>query len=161
MPPMNAPLDPTDPLPQILKEEAADLPLKAAVEAGKTRAQLVKRRRRVAFVVMAMLCGMCAWPFVPQGPMRQETAAIPGPSAAPEPSVQPLPHVAGPSTPPSPLRQEAAIVRTEEQARIEPLPLPDGLTGEQESVVKAARGLPLLLVRDTTGRVVRIHAIER
>ena len=62
---------------------------------------------------------------------------------------------------PFPQLGKFVIVRTEEQARNEPLPLPDGLTEDQANVVKAARGLPLLLVRDSFGKVERIHVIAR
>ncbi len=64
-----------------------------------------------------------------------------------------------PSGPPS---QNVVILQAVEPLNGDELtPLPEGLTEEQESVVKAASGLPLLLVRDTAGNVVRIHAIER
>jgi hypothetical protein len=53
------------------------------------------------------------------------------------------------------------IMRTEEQARHEPLPLPDGLSSDQAKVVLAAQGLQLVLVRNSAGKVVRIHFIER
>ena len=61
---------------------------------------------------------------------------------------------------PAPLEPPNYVkVQTEDQARNNPLP--PGLSAEQENLLKAARGLPLLLVRDSTGKVTRIHVIER
>jgi hypothetical protein len=39
--------------------------------------------------------------------------------------------------------------------------LPTGLDKEQQELVKAAGSLPLLLVREGSGKVTRIHVIER
>jgi hypothetical protein len=52
-------------------------------------------------------------------------------------------------------------MQTEDEAMNNPLPLPEGLDEEQQELFKAARGLPLLLVRDSAGKVLRIHVIER
>ena len=167
---MKTPFDSTDPLLQILAEEAADLPLKAANEARKSRSLEAKRRRQIAIAVSVLFCAMCVWQFFPQGQVGKDPVAIQTPADAPiavpepaslEPSLQPMPHVPEPSDPPSPQSHEVAIARTQEQAMNEPLLLPEGLTEEQASVVMAARDLPLLLVRDTTGKVARIHVIER
>lgn len=162
---MKTPFNPTDPLLQILAEDAADLPLNAADEARKTRSLRLKRHRQIALTFTVIFCSTCAWQFFPRGKLGQEYVALPAPSDAPitnsEKSVQPLPHFPEPLEPLSPQPRQVAIVRTEEQAMNEPLPLPEGLTKEQEGVVKAARGLPLLLVRDTTGKIARIHVIER
>lgn len=59
------------------------------------------------------------------------------------------------------LPREFVKVQTEEEAMGNPLPLPEGLDQEQQELFKAARGLPLLLVRDRAGKVLRIHVIER
>jgi hypothetical protein len=156
---MKTPFDPIDPLLQILAEDAADLPLKAAGEARQARAHHAKRRRQMAITATMLLCSACIWQFFQRGQIGSESVAIPSradaPIAFPDP---PAPHF---PEPPEPKPREVAIARTETQAMNEPLPLPEGLTEEQASVVKAARGLPLLLVRDTAGRVARIHVIER
>lgn len=39
--------------------------------------------------------------------------------------------------------------------------LPTGLNDEQEAFVKAAKDMPLLLVRNSSGQVTRIHLFER
>jgi hypothetical protein len=139
---MKTPSEPNDPLLQSIAEEAADMPLKAAVEARKTRIRRTQQRRQIAITAVALFCGVCAWQmFPPAERARDLTANV--------------------SISPTPLEQGILLVRTEEQARNEPLPLPAGLSKDQENLVKAAQGLPLLLVRDSTGRVARIHVFER
>lgn len=69
--------------------------------------------------------------------------------------------VPGQTSPPSLQRSKYVTIRTMEQARKESLPMPDGITQDQAKVLIAARGLPLLLVRDRAGKVARIHVIER
>ena len=147
---MRPPFDPTDPLLRSLAEEAVDLPLRAAVEARRTRELGRRRRRQIALTSTALFCGMCAWQVIQPMNTRRESIGMQEPSDAPLKT-----------THPSTETDNHLIVRTEEQARNEPLPLPEGLTREQENVVKAARGLPLVLVRDNTGKVSRIHVIER
>ncbi len=39
--------------------------------------------------------------------------------------------------------------------------IPHGATEEQKDLLQAARGLPLLLVMDRSGKLTRIHVIER
>lgn len=147
---MRTPFDPTDPLLQSLTEEAADLPRKAAGEARRTRELGRRRRRQIVMTATALFCGMCAWQVIQ--PMNTGRESI---------GMQELPDAPLKTAHPSREPDNHLIVRTEEQARNEPLPLPEGLTREQENVVKAARGLPLVLVRDNTGKVSRIHVIER
>ena len=140
---MKTPADPNDPLMRSLAEEAADLPLMAASEARRTRALRMKQRRQVTLSMTVLMCGLCAWQiYAPRDKGRGLIAT----HTSPEAPMNVAKHL---------------IVRTEEQARNEPLPLPDGLTANQAKVVLAAQGLPLLLIRDHTGRVARIHFIER
>ncbi len=197
---MNPPSDPNEPLLQSLAEEAADLPLRAASEARKTRARRTQRRRQLALTVTVLFCGVCAWQVVTSPDARRAMiAAQPSPSdhssplspsenpdepsaksdpndapnPAPMPRPAPAPRLAADpkqSSPaptasfPTPAASEPhdyVKMQTEKQAMNDPLPLPDGLTKEQENLVKAARGLPLLFVRDSAGKVMRIHVIER
>jgi len=140
---MKTPAAPNDPLLRSLAEEAADLPLKAAGEARRTRALRVKRHRQATLALTVLFCAVCAWqPYAPRDRGRELVA------------VQNSPHASMNLT-------KHVIVRTEEQARNAPLPLPDGLNANQAKVVLAAQGLPLLLVRDSSGKVARIHVIER
>jgi hypothetical protein len=140
---MKTPADPNDPLLRSLVEEAADLPMKAAGEARRTRALRMNQRRHVALAITVLFWGVCVWQIDATREVDRDFIDIQKSTDAPTNFAK---HV---------------IVRTEEQARNEPLPLPDGLTEDQAKVVLAARGLPLLLVRDETGRVTRIHTIER
>ena len=140
---MKTPFDPTDPLLRSFADEAADLPLMAAGEARRTRALRAKHRRQVTFAITVLLCGVFALQIHVPRDRGQELVAT-----------QKLPD--GPTT-----IAHTMIVRTEEQARNEPLPLPDGLTEDQAKVVLATQGFPLLLVRDNAGKVARIHFIER
>ena len=151
---MKTPADPNDPLLRSLAEEAADLPLKAADEARRTRALRLQQRRQVALAITALFCGVCSWQIYAPRERSQELAATQKSPDAPM-------NIDRQAAPPSPQLGKFVIVRTEEQARNEPLPLPDGLTEDQANVVKAARGLPLLLVRDSFGKVERIHVIAR
>ena len=207
---MKTPPDPNDPLLQSLAEEAADLPLRAASEARKTRARAMQQRRQFALTLTVLFCGVCAWQaFTPNDSRRENVAVQSSPSNPSSPS-SPLSPPENPDAPlskpdpndapklaldhkpsapmPSPTHaswlepdlkrlapapnhnfskaatpapSEYVKVQTEEQARNSPLPLPDGLSREQQRVVEAARGLPLLLVRDSAGKVTRIHVIER
>ena len=151
---MKTPADPNDPLLRSLADEAADLPLKAAGEARRTRALRMNQRRQVALAITVLFCGVCSWQIYAPRDRSQEPVAIQKSPDAPM-------NTDRQTAPPSPQLGKFVIVRTEEQARNEPLPLPDGLTANQAKVVLAAQGLPLLLVRDSSGKVARIHVIER
>jgi hypothetical protein len=90
-------------------------------------------------------------------PDLMPSAPAPKPTNDPKsraPAPNPSPFEPSPLEPPNYVK-----VQTEEQA--ENNPLPPGLSAEQENLLKAARGFPLLLVRDSTGKVTRIHVIER
>lgn len=143
---MKTPFNYDEPLLRSLTEEAADLPLKAAAEARRTRAARIRQRHQIAFAIVVLFCGLCAWRIqAPRDTGREFLTIQDPPDAVPsysQPNLQ-------------------VIVRTEEQARNEPLPWTEGLTADQASVVNVAHGLPLLLIRDRSGRVARIHAIER
>lgn len=151
---MKTPSEPTDPLLRSLSQDAAGLPDRAALEARKTRSVRIKQRRRLSLGVTAVMAGAFAWLILPSGEIGGGQVVIQDPPDAP--LVLATPHSSA-----SPLAGERLIVRTEEQARRDPLPMPVGLTRDQEDVVKAARGLPLLLVRDPSGKVVRVHVLER
>jgi hypothetical protein len=147
---MKTPPDSNEPLLQSLADEVSDLPLLAAQEARKTRALRMKQRRQVSLAITVLLFGMCLWQVFPGKNVAPDSIAMPSPAVSTQQtttmSLQPSMRV---------------IVRTEEQARNEPLPLPDGLTKDQENVVIAAQGLPLLLIRNSSGIVTRIHVVER
>lgn len=151
---MKTPMDPTDPLLQSLAEETANLPLMAAVEARKHRALRARRRQQTAITLAVLLSGACGWQIFSWKEANRGSLANRLPPIAP---------VAGPtqSTPPAPHPREYFIARTEQQAKNDPLPIPAGLSKEQRAVVESARGLPLLLVYDDSGKVARINLFER
>jgi hypothetical protein len=154
---MNSSPDFSDPLLRSLADEVSDLPVRAAQEARRRSAQRIERRRQ-ATIALALLVafGLAAKAFWPASPSPR--VAAPSPIAivsAPSISSVPAPAV----TPPAP--SEYVKVQTEEEAIENPPPVPAGLSKEQQEVVEAARGLPLLLVKDASGKVTRIHVIER
>lgn len=112
-----------------------------------------------------------SWSESPDEPTARPTPELPSqlaPDPTPSaPAPKPTHDTKNRASAPNPSSFEPAAlepsnyvkVQTEEQA--ENNPLPPGLSAEQENLLKAARGLPLLLVRDSTGKVTRIHVIER
>lgn len=144
---MKTPSDSNEPLLQSLADEVSDLPLLAAQEARKSHAMCMKQRRQVSLAIGVLFFGMCLSLILRERNVGADFAANHPPTDFP--------------SPPSLQRSKYVTVRTMEQARKEPLPLPDGITRDQAKVLIAARGLPLLLVRDRAGKVARIHIIER
>ena len=95
----------------------------------------------------------------PALPPRPNT---PHPAPAASPAPRPLtPFETSAPDPSDTLPGEFVKMQNAEEAMRHPLPLPEGLDREQQELFKAARGLPLLLVRDNAGKVLRIHVIER
>ncbi len=142
---------PPEPLLQSLADEATHLPLRAAIEARQRSAHRVQIRQRFALAGTIALLGLLAWALFPSRQVSPSLVAI---------------HPATPKStpdlaPPAPEPRDDVKVQIDEDAALEPLPLPTGLDREQQELVKAAGDLPLLLVRDSTGKVTRIHVIER
>ena len=186
---MNTPHDPHDPLLQSLADEAADLPTRAAYEARQRNTHRSQQRYRAASAVTILFVCVCSWSLLtsrdPHPAFVAVQSATPEPDpekptepTAPEapdlPVLSPSPTLASsrprpsdprahsvPTDPSAPMPREFVKVQTEEETMRNPLPLPDGLDKEQQELFKAARGLPLLLVRDSSGKVTRIHVIER
>jgi len=159
---MNTPNEPNDPLLQSLADEASDLPLRAAHEARSRNMHYLRQRGLAASAVTILFAGLCAWSFITMPEPRSSSVTVQPavPHESPKESPAPFPPSAiaknDPSVQPS---REIAKVQTEDDAMNDPLP--DGLDHEQQELFKAARGLPLLLVRDSSGKVARIHVIER
>ncbi len=159
---MNTPRKPNDPLLQSLADEASDLPLRAAREARSRNMQHLRQRYAAASAVTILFAGLCAWSLITEPEPRFPSVAV-QPAAVQEnptesPTLSPSPVIA--KNDPSVLRPlEFVKVQAVEEPAIDPLP--DGLDREQQELFKAARGLPLLLVRDSFGKVERIHVIAR
>lgn len=153
---MNAPHDPTDPLLQSLAEEAADLPIQAAAAARQRSAQRQQTRRVLVQATAVTLLGVITWHLIPRQDVPPVTVAThhdPG-KVSPAPgkrnhSPEPDAPIAAPTALPAPFAMEDSP------------PLPSGLTEEQAEFVKSVPDVPLLFVRDESGRVTRIHVVQR
>ncbi len=157
---MNTPRKPNDPLLQSLADEAADLPLRAAIEARQRIARRTQNRQRLALALTVSFLGVVAWVLLPSREVRHSPVALH--PVTPERSTNLAPSAPEPTpTPPAPEPREYVKAQIGEEALRASLPLPTGLDEEQQELVKAAGDLPLLLVRDGTGKVTRIHVIER
>ena len=159
---MNTPHEPNDPLLQSLADEASDLPLRAAQEARARNMHHLRQRGLAASAVTILCVGLCAWSLVTMPEPRSSSVAM-QPAAPHEDPEEPDAPVRTPAIalihPVALPRDELVKVQTGDEATNDPLP--DGLDREQQELFKAARGLPLLLVRDSSGKVARIHVIER
>lgn len=147
---MNAPHEPSDPLLQMLAEEASDLPARAAMAARQRKARRQRNHQVLAVAACICLCGVGAWMLIPSRDQHNQTVTA-NPAAPPDPT---------PATDPPGLRETVSIHLQEPDESLSQ-PLPSGLNQEQVAFVEAARDLPMLLVRDTSGKVTRIHLLER
>ena len=155
---MNAPHDPSDPLLQSLAEEAADLPARAAAVARQRSIQRRQTRQRFAFAAVISLLGVATSVLVPRRDVQPTTVAahhVPSGNSPDLATFEPSP------APDAPIATGIVKVQTDEKAVGATSSLPSGLDEEQTEFVKAVRDLPLLLVRDGTGKVTRIHVVER
>lgn len=159
---MNAPHDPSDPLFESLAEEAADLPARAARAARQRKAQRRQNRQRLTQVAFVALVAVSTWQLMPENNVQPTTAATdhvvtedePMPTLikhAPEPDDAPLAPFPTKRANPGPRIVNVAAT----------LPLPSGLNEEQAEFVKSLPDAPLLFIRDDSGKVTRIHLVER
>jgi len=146
---MNPPPDSPYSFLKCLSDEASELPGLAACEARRFSARRAQRRRRLTRgLAVAILC-MCCW----QG-LRLLRPAWNKAGAPPILAYQP-------SAPKAASAAEFVIVQTMQEAMSQPLPTPPGASPEQKDLFEAARGLPLVLVMDDSGKLARIHVVER
>ena len=146
---MNPSPDIPDPWLKSLTDEAADLPGLAASEARRFRARRLHHRRQWALVFGIVIIGAGFWQsFRLVHPVRKQ-------AGSPPILVQQMP--ASKEAHPA----EFVKVQTMEEAMSEPFPIPPGASQQQKELLEAARGLPLLLVMDDSGKLARIHVIER
>ncbi|RBP45418.1 hypothetical protein DES53_103417 [Roseimicrobium gellanilyticum] len=141
---MTPPRKSSDPLLQSLAAEAIDLPARAALVARQRALQRRLQQRGLVAAAAVVLLGVSVWWLRPG-------------------DVSKAPVIASNTTPlPTPVVRALVQVQTEEEARLHPPPMPEGLDREQQALIAAAPDLPLLIVRDNGGgRVTRIHVIER
>ena len=138
--------DPPDPFREMLTDDASHLPAMAAQAAREFRARRTRHRRRLAQAALVAFLGVCCWQtfhLLRSVPKGRELAR----------NVSPPPALARPGN--------FVMVQTMEEAIAKPLPPPPGATQEQKDLLESARGLPLLLVMDASGKPGRIVVVER
>ncbi len=135
--------DPSDRIREMLMDDAAHLPTMAAQAAREFRAQ---HRRRMAQAALVALLGVCCWQTFPL------IRSVPKGGDLPQNVIQQS-ALARP--------RNFVMVQTMEEAISKPLPSPSGATQEQKDLLKSARGLPLLVVMDGSGKPTQILVLER
>ena len=135
--------DPSDPIREMLTDDAAHLPTMAAQAAREFRA---RHRRRMAQAALVALLGVCCWQTFPL------IRSVPKGGDLPQNVIQQS-ALARP--------RNFVMVQTMEEAISKPLPSPSGATPEQKDLLKSARGLPLLVVMDGSGKPTQILVLER
>lgn len=138
--------DPTRPFREMLSEDAAHLPAMAARAAREACARRARHRRRWGHVTLLALLGVGCWHAFDG--IRPDVKGRDTGSSVSSPSI-----VAG--------RGNFIRARTLEEAQSRPLPPPPGATPDQKDLLESARGLPLLLVLDASGKPERIWVVER
>jgi hypothetical protein len=138
--------DPSEAFREMLTDNAAHLPAMAAQAAREFRARHAQHRRRLVQAALVALLGVCCWQS------SHWIRSVPkGGDLARNVIQQPAPARPG----------NFVMVQTLEEAISNPLPPPPGATQEQKDLLEAARGLPLLLVMDDSGKPARILVVER
>ena len=135
--------DPSDPIREMLTDDAAHLPTMAAQAAREFRA---RHRRRMAQAALVALLGVCCWQTFPL------IRSVPKGGDLPQNVIQQS-ALARP--------RNFVMVQTMEEAISKPLLSPSGATQEQKDLLKSARGLPLLVVMDGSGKPTQILVLER
>ena len=135
--------DPSDRIREMLMDDAAHLPTMAAQAAREFRA---RHRRRMAQAALVALLGVCCWQTFPL------IRSVPKGGDLPQNVIQQS-ALARP--------RNFVMVQTMEEAISKPLPSPSGATQEQKDLLKSARGLPLLVVMDGSGKPTQILVLER
>ena len=146
---MNPPPDTPDPFLKSLTDEAAELPLLAASEARRVSAGRAQHRHQITLGVAVAILGLCCW----------QTLHLLWPTRRQVGSTSKFVHQ--PSAPKATRPAEFVKVQTMQEAMSQPLPIPPGASQDQKDLLEAARGLPLVLVMDDSGKLARIHVIQR
>ena len=130
----------------MLTDDDAQLPAMAAQAAREFRARRARHRHRMAQAALVALLGVCCWQTfhlirsVPKGGDLAQNVIQQSALARP---------------------RNFVMVQTMEESISKPLPPPPGATQEQKDLLESARGLPLLLVMDDSGKPPRIVVVER
>lgn len=158
---MNAPHDPSDPLFESLAEEAADLPARAANAARQRQAQRRQNRQRLMQAAVFALLGVSTWQLVPRNDAQPTTDVADHVLTANQPAPIHFDPSPEPDAPIAPFPRKAAEPNPGIMMVAATLPLPSGLNEEQTEFVKALPDVPLLFIRDDSGKVTRVHLVER
>lgn len=143
---MKPPHESPDPFLRSLADEARDLPARAATEARRRAAERKENRQRLALAATVSVLGLVTWLTLPPRDVGQTTIASH--------------HTASPNKASAPAGSSGTENTGKGSSHLAEA-LPAGLNAEQAVFVKALEGQPLLLVRDASGKVSRIHVFER
>jgi hypothetical protein len=138
--------DPSEPFREMLTDDAAHLPAMAAQAAREFRDRRARHRRRLAQAALIALLGVGCWQTlhwirpVPKGGDLAQNVIQQSALARP---------------------RNFVMVQTVEEAISKPLPPPSGATQDQKDLLESARGMPLLVVMDGSGKPARILVLER
>ena len=146
---MKQPSHDSDPILRTLAEEAAALPGMAAAEARRLLRRRARRLRWMTATIAIVFAGLCVWQALrlahntgrkPEQALTSRQKSLAAVASKPAGS---------------------ARIQTIEETRNAPWRVPPDADEDQRNVLKAAGGLPLLIVMDGPGKIARIHVIER
>jgi hypothetical protein len=138
--------DGSDSLRDLLLDDVAHLPAMASHAAREHRARQARNRRvlaRAAVFVMLGVCGFQSLQWIRQKPNDATLTR----NLVTQPTGPRLPNL--------------VMVQTLEEALVNPLPPPPGITPEQKVLLESTNGLPILLVMDAPGTPPRMVVVER
>ena len=138
--------DPSDSLREMLTKDASHLPAMAAHAAREHRHRRAQQRRRLGQATLLAILGICGWQSL------QWIRSVPKVATGARNDIQ---QPAGASL------VNVVMAQAADEITSTALPLPPGATDEQKALIESARGLPLLLVMDASGKPARIVVVER
>ena len=138
--------DPSEPIREMLTDAAAHLPAMAARAAREFRDRRARHRRRLAQTALVTLLCVGGWQTFRSIRSVSKGGDLSG-------NITRQPTLARPGN--------FVMVQTTEEAISTPLPPPSGATQELKDLLESARGLPLLLVMDDSGKPARVLVVER
>ena len=155
---MKTPNELPDPLQLSLTADTSDLPLRAAMEARRRNGERQRNRRQ--FMVVSLLLLLAA--FTSLGLPWRDTSHR-SVSGSPSISDNQTSHATlmAAQSPDATGSGDIPKQFAENPAEDVNQSLPTGLNPEQLALIKAAADQPMVLVKNSSGKVIRIHVIER